>query len=257
MAVRPPNPTCRAPARAVPLGGDGLPARLSETGCFDPGDATRPLPALLPYTVNAPLWSDGADKDRWLALPDGARIRVAARRRSRAPAGLGADQDVSAGRAPGGDALLRAPRGRRLVGVQLRVERGRDRRRAAVGERRRAHDRRSQLPLPDPGRVQAVPHRRRRGIAGPGDRPAQRRHGISPGGRKNQLQWLGPNRSVRGRLPAPVDQLPALPRPPTPPRPSRVGRAPTCTPTAPAATGPRWTCRAAWICATPRRWPPP
>ena len=75
-ATRPPNPTCGVPARAVPLGTDGLPARLSETGCFDPTDVTRPLPALLPYTINAPLWSDGADKDRWLALPDGARIRV-------------------------------------------------------------------------------------------------------------------------------------------------------------------------------------
>src|SRR5262249_31058497 len=26
-------------------------------------------PALIPYSVNAPLWSDGAYKERWLALP--------------------------------------------------------------------------------------------------------------------------------------------------------------------------------------------
>jgi uncharacterized repeat protein (TIGR03806 family) len=77
-AARPANPTCLAPARAVPQGPGELPPRLSDSGCFDPADATRPLPALLPYTVNAPLWSDGADKERWLALPDGARIRVLA-----------------------------------------------------------------------------------------------------------------------------------------------------------------------------------
>jgi uncharacterized repeat protein (TIGR03806 family) len=75
-AVRPANLTCLPPARAVPLGSEGLPARLSETGCFDTTDVTRPLPALQPYTVNAPLWSDGAEKDRWLSLPDGGRIRV-------------------------------------------------------------------------------------------------------------------------------------------------------------------------------------
>jgi uncharacterized repeat protein (TIGR03806 family) len=75
-ATRPPNPTCHPAAAAVPLGTAGLPARLSETGCFEAADPTRPLAALLPYTVNAPLWSDGADKDRWLALPDGGRIRV-------------------------------------------------------------------------------------------------------------------------------------------------------------------------------------
>jgi len=74
--ARPANPTCRAPAQPVPAGLEGLPARLSATGCFDPADPTRPLPALIAYQVTVPLWSDGADKDRWLALPDGARIQV-------------------------------------------------------------------------------------------------------------------------------------------------------------------------------------
>jgi uncharacterized repeat protein (TIGR03806 family) len=76
--VRAPNPTCLAPARAVPQGSGDLPRLLSQTGCFEASDATRPLPMLLPYTVNAPLWSDGADKDRWLALPDQTHIRVLA-----------------------------------------------------------------------------------------------------------------------------------------------------------------------------------
>jgi uncharacterized repeat protein (TIGR03806 family) len=73
---RPPNPSCLAPPRAVEAGLEGLPASLGQTGCFDPGDPRLPLPALIPYAVNVPLWSDGADKDRWLALPDGAQIQV-------------------------------------------------------------------------------------------------------------------------------------------------------------------------------------
>ena len=29
----------------------------------------KPHPALIPYSVNAPLWSDGAHKERFLAVP--------------------------------------------------------------------------------------------------------------------------------------------------------------------------------------------
>lgn len=75
---RPVNLTCRAPVRVPDIGSEGLPARLSETGCFDRDDPRRALEGLIPYSVNASLWSDGADKRRWLALPDGARIRVGA-----------------------------------------------------------------------------------------------------------------------------------------------------------------------------------
>jgi uncharacterized repeat protein (TIGR03806 family) len=75
---RPPNTTCHPPLTPVPSGLAGLPARLAETGCFDPADPARPLPALIPYGVNASLWSDGAEKERWLALPDGGRIHIKA-----------------------------------------------------------------------------------------------------------------------------------------------------------------------------------
>ena len=51
-----------------------VPDRLSATGCADPADASRPASGLIPYTVTAPFWSDGADKDRWLAIPDGTTI---------------------------------------------------------------------------------------------------------------------------------------------------------------------------------------
>jgi uncharacterized repeat protein (TIGR03806 family) len=55
-----------------------FPDKLSKTGCFDPSDLTKPGPALIPYRPNSPLWSDGAEKERWFALPDGATITVAA-----------------------------------------------------------------------------------------------------------------------------------------------------------------------------------
>ena len=50
------------------------PALLSQTGAFgsDPSTLT-PSSALIPYTVNAPLWSDNAVKTRWMSVPnDGA-----------------------------------------------------------------------------------------------------------------------------------------------------------------------------------------
>ncbi len=53
-----------------------LPTRLSQTGCFDPADPTSPLPALIPYQVRVSFWSDGADKERWLALPDETQLSV-------------------------------------------------------------------------------------------------------------------------------------------------------------------------------------
>ena len=49
---------------------------LSQTGCFDTTNPTQPVAALVPYTPNAPFWSDGASKARWLALPDGQKITV-------------------------------------------------------------------------------------------------------------------------------------------------------------------------------------
>ena len=33
---------------------------------------------LIPYEINAPFWSDSADKERWLAVPDGTTISVGA-----------------------------------------------------------------------------------------------------------------------------------------------------------------------------------
>ncbi|MCB9520847.1 MAG: hypothetical protein H6699_08230, partial [Myxococcales bacterium] len=53
-----------------------VPTLLSATGCMDPTDPSRPGASLIPYTINVPFWSDGADKERWFALPDGAVMSV-------------------------------------------------------------------------------------------------------------------------------------------------------------------------------------
>jgi uncharacterized repeat protein (TIGR03806 family) len=54
-----------------------FPRLLSQTGAFI--DTTRliPAPGLISYTVNSPLWSDGAVKARWMALPEGTKIDFA------------------------------------------------------------------------------------------------------------------------------------------------------------------------------------
>ena len=60
-----------APPRA---GTKPFPHKLSETGLFDSTKDVRPAPGLIPYSVNAPLWSDGAQKERFLALPGNSQI---------------------------------------------------------------------------------------------------------------------------------------------------------------------------------------
>jgi uncharacterized repeat protein (TIGR03806 family) len=64
---RPANPRCLAPER--------FPDSIIDTGCFE-GSPPRPVDALVPYSVRVALWSDGADKDRYVALPDGARMEA-------------------------------------------------------------------------------------------------------------------------------------------------------------------------------------
>lgn len=55
-----------------------FPDRLSKTGCADPADVKKPASGLVAYGVRSALWSDGAEKDRWMALPDGSTITVGA-----------------------------------------------------------------------------------------------------------------------------------------------------------------------------------
>jgi glucose/arabinose dehydrogenase/mono/diheme cytochrome c family protein len=49
------------------------PVLLSQTGAFADLVSLTPSASLIPYTVNSPLWSDGALKTRWMSIPnDGA-----------------------------------------------------------------------------------------------------------------------------------------------------------------------------------------
>jgi uncharacterized repeat protein (TIGR03806 family) len=62
------------PGTGTPI--DTIPADLAATGCVSPADPTQPASGLIPYQPNAAFWSDGADKVRWMALPDGQGITV-------------------------------------------------------------------------------------------------------------------------------------------------------------------------------------
>jgi uncharacterized repeat protein (TIGR03806 family) len=59
----------------TPGGGvDPIPSSLVDTGCVDASDPTAPAGGMIPYSVNAPFWSDGAVKERYVAIPDGTTV---------------------------------------------------------------------------------------------------------------------------------------------------------------------------------------
>ncbi len=51
-----------------------FPRKLSETGLFSSVKGHSVAPGVVPYTINAPFWSDGAHKERFVALPPDAAI---------------------------------------------------------------------------------------------------------------------------------------------------------------------------------------
>jgi uncharacterized repeat protein (TIGR03806 family) len=51
-----------------------FPKRLSEAGLFASTAEHRPDPALIPYSVNAPAWNDGAAAERFLAIPGEGKV---------------------------------------------------------------------------------------------------------------------------------------------------------------------------------------
>jgi len=62
-------------------GNDGgttpLPATLSATGIFSNTASLTPSTKLIPYSINAPFWSDGALKSRWAVIPDSTTVGFA------------------------------------------------------------------------------------------------------------------------------------------------------------------------------------
>lgn len=55
---------------------EGMPARLSETGCFTDLEALEPGPDLIAYDVNSALWTDGAFKPRYMVVPSPEQIKI-------------------------------------------------------------------------------------------------------------------------------------------------------------------------------------
>ena len=51
-----------------------FPRRLSQTGVFASTTENKVAPGILPYNVISPLWSDGAYKERFLAIPGDGKI---------------------------------------------------------------------------------------------------------------------------------------------------------------------------------------
>ena len=68
-------------SKIVPAGPpmpDSFPKLLSKTGCTDPQDVHGAASGMVAYDLISPLWSDGAAKERWLAIPDGKTITIGA-----------------------------------------------------------------------------------------------------------------------------------------------------------------------------------
>ncbi len=59
-------------------GGGSFPETLTATGLFSNVAALTPKGGLIEFEVNSPLWSDGAEKRRWIALPGTEQIGFAA-----------------------------------------------------------------------------------------------------------------------------------------------------------------------------------
>ena len=57
-------------------GANTIPAQLSNTGCVSSTDAKQPATGLIGYKPNAAFWSDGAEKQRFVGLPNGQNIVV-------------------------------------------------------------------------------------------------------------------------------------------------------------------------------------
>ncbi len=84
-----------------------FPRRLSQTGLFASTRDQHPAPGVVPYLVNAPLWSDGATALRFMAVPGDGRIELDNQGVWRFPAGSVLVRTISIEREPGNAAGCR------------------------------------------------------------------------------------------------------------------------------------------------------
>jgi uncharacterized repeat protein (TIGR03806 family) len=65
--------------KIIPAGApvpDTIPSTLTASGCVNAAAPQQPAAGVVPFQVNSPLWSDGASKSRFLAIPDGTTIAL-------------------------------------------------------------------------------------------------------------------------------------------------------------------------------------
>ncbi|HET6981105.1 MAG TPA: hypothetical protein VFI53_03145 [Myxococcaceae bacterium] len=79
--------------------GAPLPEHLRDTGLYARGSSSEEIAAgVLPFSPQYPLWSDGAEKRRWIRLPPGTRIDARAPDRWVFPVGTRLWKEFSLGR---------------------------------------------------------------------------------------------------------------------------------------------------------------
>jgi uncharacterized repeat protein (TIGR03806 family) len=64
-----------------------VPATLSGWGCFQPADPKSFSDSVIPYSINALLWTDFAGKERFMAVPSGSTVTIDAEGRLVFPPG--------------------------------------------------------------------------------------------------------------------------------------------------------------------------
>ncbi len=113
----PPPGVTRAPLAGCAFAASSPPARLSQTGCFQipsPGRAVA-HPGLVPYDLNAELWSDGTKKRRWIALAGSSAMGVTSNGSWAAPSGSFVVKEFAIETTPGDPATRRVIETRILV----------------------------------------------------------------------------------------------------------------------------------------------
>ena len=252
------------------------PATISASGLYTDTEARIPSPGLVPFfSVNSPLWSDGAHKVRYLALPGLSRIEFSRDGHWRFPPNTVLVKsfyldmvrgDPSSRRIVETRLLIKAGESERWEGFSYRWnEAGTDAELLIPGGTRTLRDRRSRGPgrplprglhLPRHRGLRPLPHPAggagARGPHGPAQRPATTTTAPRPTSwRSGTTSACSPRRSAAASRSSRGGRTP-----PTPPRNWPDGRDPTWPPTAPTATfqaacgAPRSTC------ATTRPWRP-
>lgn len=76
-AVAANHATARDPAVSdAAITAEGMPPRLSDYGFFADARRQLPAPGVTPYRLQTPLWTDGADKRRFVYVPAGQKARA-------------------------------------------------------------------------------------------------------------------------------------------------------------------------------------